>query len=76
MGELISSLDLDVLLTKLLELSLFIATAQVGSVVLLGDQGIESRVEWGLPLEVVSRLRLRARARRSSTRCCAPGSRP
>ena len=59
MGELISSLDLDVLLTKLLELSLFIASAQVGSVVLLGDQEIESRVEWGLPLEVTSRLALR-----------------
>ncbi len=58
-GELIGSLDLDVLLTKLMELSLFIASAQVGCIALRGEKGIESRVEWGLSLEVVEQLRYR-----------------
>jgi len=59
LGELIGSLDVDVLLTKLMELSLFIASAQVGSVILRGERGIESRVEWGLPLEIALRLSYR-----------------
>ena len=59
MGEFLSILDLDVLLTKLLELSLFMASAQVGSVVLQGEGGIESRVEWGISLEMLERLRFR-----------------
>lgn len=58
-GELIGSLDLDVLLTKLMELSLFIASAQVGCIALRGEGCIESRVEWGLSLEVVELLRYR-----------------
>ncbi|MGH9361511.1 MAG: PP2C family protein-serine/threonine phosphatase, partial [Thermoanaerobaculia bacterium] len=59
LGELICHLDLDLLLTKLMELSLFLVSAQVGSVVLCGEQGVESRVEWGLPLDIVRRLRHR-----------------
>ena len=56
LGELIGSTDLEVLLTRLMELSLFIAGAQVGSVVLCGESGIESRVEWGLPLEIARKI--------------------
>jgi len=58
-GELLTSLDLEVLLSKLMELSLFLVSAQVGSVVFRGEKGIESRVEWGLSLEVLERLRFR-----------------
>jgi len=58
-GEVMGHLDVDVLLAKLMELSLFIASAQVGSVVLVGEQGVDSKVEWGLPLEAARRLRHR-----------------
>ena len=50
-GELIGSLDLEVLLARLMELTLFLTTAQVGSVVLKTDNGLEPGVEWGLPLQ-------------------------
>lgn len=51
-GELMGSLDVEVLLNKLMQLALYIVRAQVGSVILRTDAGVESRVEWGLPLEM------------------------
>lgn len=60
-GELLGSLDLEVLLTRLLELSLYIAKGQVGSIVLAPkpgtDEGYECPIEWGLPLEMAECLR-------------------
>ena len=53
-GELIGSLDVETLLTKLLELSLYVVSAEIGSVVLVsreGDDGeVKNEVEWGFPL--------------------------
>ncbi len=49
MGALMGTLDLPILLTKILELTLRLSGADVGSLVLrTKDGGIESRVEWGL----------------------------
>jgi serine phosphatase RsbU (regulator of sigma subunit) len=56
-GELIGHLDLEVLLAKLMEISLFISSAQVGSVILSEDNRLVSRVEWGLNLENALKLR-------------------
>ncbi|MEM7261586.1 MAG: GAF domain-containing SpoIIE family protein phosphatase [Planctomycetota bacterium] len=54
MGELIGSLDLEVLLTKLMELSLYVVQGQVGSIILTSaeDGSYDSPIEWGLPLEM------------------------
>ncbi len=53
-GELLGSLDLEVLLTKLMELSLYIVEGQVGSIILIreSDGEVESPIEWGLPLSL------------------------
>lgn len=55
-GELIGSLDVEILLTKLLELSLYVVSAEIGSVVLVsregGDGEARNQVEWGFPLEM------------------------
>lgn len=58
-GELLGTLDIDVLLTKLMELSLYVANAPVGSIILVRDGEYTSGVEWGLPLEMASRLQTR-----------------
>lgn len=56
-GELIGSLDLEVLLSKLMEISLFLSSAQVGSVFLDEDGELSSRVEWGLTLDQALELK-------------------
>jgi sigma-B regulation protein RsbU (phosphoserine phosphatase) len=47
-GELVKFVDLEVLLTKLMELSVRIAQAEVGSIVLAQDDRLYTGVEWGL----------------------------
>ncbi len=59
LGELLGSLDLEVLLTKLMELSLYVVSGQVGSIVLKEKDEVQCRVEWGLPLEMASCFRNR-----------------
>ena len=50
-GKLGGTLDVEVLLTKLMEITLFIVRGQVGSIVLVDSSGnVECRAEWGLPL--------------------------
>ncbi len=60
-GELIGSLDLEVLLTKLMELSLYVVQGQVGSIIMVreGDPAFESPIEWGLPIEMAGCFRNR-----------------
>ncbi|MEM7165701.1 MAG: GAF domain-containing SpoIIE family protein phosphatase [Planctomycetota bacterium] len=55
-GELLGTLDLSVLLTKLMELSLYVVNGQVGSIVLEKDDVCESCIEWGLPPEMIDCL--------------------
>lgn len=60
-GELLGSLDLEILLTKLMELSLYVVGGQIGSIVLHRDSEaddgvVENAIEWGLPLEVAERV--------------------
>ncbi len=47
-GELLSHMNLDVLLVKIMELSLNIVSAQVGSIMLDEKGVLETKVEWGL----------------------------
>ncbi len=50
-GKHLGSLEVDVLLSKLMELSLYVVRGQVGSIVLFDEkEQIECPVEWGLPL--------------------------
>jgi sigma-B regulation protein RsbU (phosphoserine phosphatase) len=56
-GELIRFVDLDVLLARLMELSLEIVRAQVGAIVLLEEGVLHTGVEWGLSEEVLLSLR-------------------
>ena len=50
-GKMSGTLDVQVLLTKLMEITLYIARGQVGSIVLVDGEGkIDCPVEWGLPL--------------------------
>ncbi|MCA8962836.1 MAG: hypothetical protein KDC38_20070, partial [Planctomycetes bacterium] len=58
-GKFLGSLDLEVLLTKLMELSLYVVQGQVGSIILArdGKQSYESPIEWGLTLEMASFFR-------------------
>ena len=53
-GEMLGSLDIEILLTKLMELALYVASGQVGSILLREKDSdeVDSRVEWGLPLEM------------------------
>lgn len=58
-GDLLRHLDLDVLLTKLLETGLGAIGAQVGAVLLADAVGkLEMRVAWGLAAEHIDALRL------------------
>ncbi|MFN0060607.1 MAG: PP2C family protein-serine/threonine phosphatase [Planctomycetota bacterium] len=64
-GEMLGVLDLDVLLTKLMELSLYVVNGQVGSIILVrhdesGQRIVESPIEWGLTLEMATCLRTRS----------------
>lgn len=59
-GDLLRHLDLDVLLTKLLETGLNAVGAQVGAVLLPGAGGrLQVRVAWGLTDEHLAGIRLR-----------------
>ena len=50
-GKMGGSLDVEVLLTKLMEITLYIVRGQVGSIVLIDEEGkVDCPVEWGLPL--------------------------
>lgn len=58
-GELLGTLELDVLLAKLMEISLYVVNAQVGSIMLHDDEGTRSGVEWGLPVDMARRFKNR-----------------
>jgi phosphoserine phosphatase RsbU/P len=59
-GDLLRHLDLEVLLTKLLETGLNAVGAQVGAVLLpKADGRLEQRVAWGLTADHVTAIRLR-----------------
>ena len=58
-GALVRYVDLDVLLTKLMELSVRIAGAEVGAIVLVEGDRLITGVEWGLTEDVLGRLRTR-----------------
>ncbi|MCI0652419.1 MAG: SpoIIE family protein phosphatase [Planctomycetes bacterium] len=51
-GELIGCTDVDVLLTKLIELALYIVSAEGGSVIIVGDGKLQNQVEWGFTLDM------------------------
>lgn len=55
-GELLSHMNLDVLLVKIMELSLSIVSAQVGSIILDENDKMETKVEWGLSHEVMTKI--------------------
>jgi sigma-B regulation protein RsbU (phosphoserine phosphatase) len=57
-GELVKHVDLEALLTRLMEMSVRIMRAQVGAIVLRGDDDrLRTRVEWGLTEEFLLSLR-------------------
>ena len=56
-SELLRHLDLDVLLSHIMAVSMRLTEAQVGSIVL--DESLEADVEWGLPRTVLDRIRRR-----------------
>jgi serine phosphatase RsbU (regulator of sigma subunit) len=56
-GELVKYVELDVLLTKLMELSVRIMRAEVGAIALLRDGRLGTGIEWGLSEEVLLGLR-------------------
>lgn len=59
-GDLLRHLDLDTLLTKLLETALSATGAQVGAVLMPGADGVlEARVTWGLEPAHLGAIRLR-----------------
>jgi len=55
-GELLSHMNLDVLLVKIMELSLNIVSAQVGSIMLDENGELNTKVEWGLKDELMKRI--------------------
>lgn len=55
-GELVRYVDLEVLLPKLMELSLRIMDAQVGAILLVRDGRVRAGVEWGLSEEAAMGL--------------------
>lgn len=57
-GELLRQLDLETLLVKVMELALSVVSAQVGSLLIRGEEGLKTRVEWGLPEEAISGAKL------------------
>jgi len=56
-GELVKYVELRVLLTKLMELSVRILRAQVGAIVLVRDGRPATGIEWGLSEEILLALR-------------------
>ncbi len=56
-GETIGSLDVDVLLARLMEISLFICSSQVGLIAMVEEGNLESKVEWGVSLQMVQSLK-------------------
>lgn len=56
-GELLGTLDVNVLLAKLMEVSLYVVNAQVGSIVLADQSETRKGIEWGLPLEMARRFK-------------------
>lgn len=56
-SDLLKNLDLETLLNKLMDLSLGIMNAQVGSIMLLRDDGLESEVEYGLRHEIMAAIK-------------------
>ncbi len=59
-GDLLRHLDLDVLLTKLLETALSAVGAQVGAVLLADDaRKLDLRVAWGMTAEHLAAIRLK-----------------
>ena len=55
-GELLSHMNLDVLLVKIMELSLSIVSAQVGSIILDEKGVLDTKVEWGLSHEIMTKI--------------------
>jgi len=55
-GELLSHMNLDVLLVKIMELSLSIVSAQVGSIILDEKGVLDTKVEWGLNHEIMTKI--------------------
>ncbi len=55
-GELVRYVDLDVLLTKLMELSVRILRAEVGAIALVRDGELRAGIEWGLSGEILLSL--------------------
>lgn len=56
-GACLGSLDLDVLLSQIIEVCLFLTEAQVGSIRLSGP--VDAEIEWGLPSVVLDGLMYR-----------------
>lgn len=56
-GELVQYVELDVLLTKLMELSVRILRAEVGAIALAQDGKLSAGIEWGLSEEILLALR-------------------
>lgn len=58
MGKLIGQLELDLLLVNILELTSAHLGADIGSLTLFRQDGIETVVDWGLPHEAITGLTL------------------
>ncbi|MBN2332794.1 MAG: SpoIIE family protein phosphatase [Deltaproteobacteria bacterium] len=59
MGELLGNLELERIMVKLMELSLKILTAEVGSIMLYNDEHeLETTIEWGLKDEFIKSITL------------------
>ncbi len=56
-GELLSHMNLDILLVKVMELALSIVSAQVGSIILEEDGKLATKVEWGLNDTIVNNIK-------------------
>lgn len=57
-GEVIRSIELEPILAKLMELALSAVEAEVGCIVLCGEDGPSVRVEWGLGADLLQHLHL------------------
>ncbi len=56
-GELLSHMNLDILLVKVMELTLGIISAQVGSIILEEEGKFVTKVEWGLSDEILNNIK-------------------
>ena len=56
-GELLSHMNLDILLVKVMELALSIVSAQVGSIILEEGGKLATKVEWGLNDAIVNNIK-------------------